>query len=394
MKYINKIKNLKDIFIIKVKNYKSDKLRLIISNNKRYLLFNFIILILMIIGTSIVFNNYNWYDTTIVKIDNVENTFDHEVKGNRGETEKYYNQELMGTILNGKLEGKTVYMKNQYTFSGVYDDEYKAGDEVFITLNNKNNDKLVGSISGLKRDKYMAVLFTAFFMLIVLVINKRGLLTIISLIINIGIFLYAIHLYIMGKNILSLSIVMVIVFTCLSLILISGLNKKTFAAIISTLISICFTMLIFKIVMAYTGVDYAFMEYLVNPNDLPEIFMSQILLGGLGATMDVSITMSSTISELINKNNDISANSLFKSGREVGHDIMGTMINVMMFTYICGTIPIIVLKMKNDISLTTIIMRHIPFELYRFLIGSIGILLSIPISLLISIILFKKLRRF
>ena len=78
----------------------------------------------------------------------------------------------------------------------------------------------------------------------------------------------------------------------------------------------------------------------------------------------------------------------------MGHDIMGTMINIMLFTYISGSIPLIILKMKSDVRLHTIILLHMPMEVYRFLIGSIGILLTIPISLFVSVALFKKWRRF
>ena len=109
--------------------------------------------------------------------------------------------------------------------------------------------------------------------------------------------------------------------------------------------------------------------------------------------MDVSVSMSATLNELIVKDPNISYKQLFRSGREVGHDIMGTMTNVLLFTYICGLIPLVLIEMKNGISLITIIKLHIPFEISRFLIGGIGIVISIPISLGVSILLFKVLRR-
>lgn len=366
----------------------------IVLEQKKYAIYYLLVMVFLGMGIMMVFHNYNWYDTTIAKIVSVENSFDHLAEGSKGETEKYDDQVLIGLIMNGKLQGNTITMYNEYSKSGVYDDEYKVGDEVFITVKTETNDHHIGYISGLKRDKYLAILFAALALLILMITSKKGTLVIISLLLNIIIFWYAMDLYMKGTDILFLSNAMVLFFTSISLLLVTGFKKKTFAAILSTLISIGLTMLIFKIVMVTTnGVDYAFMEYMVSPNDLPEIFMSQILLGGLGAIMDVAITMSSTMSELITKDTDISLSNLIKSGREVGYDIMGTMINVMLFTYLCGGIPLIIFKMKNDISFFTIILRHMPFELYRFLLGSIGILLSIPISLFISIIIFKKLRK-
>lgn len=344
-------------------------------------------------GVILVFNNYDWYDTTIVKIDTVKNTFSHEAEAGQG-SEKYYDQVLIGTVMNGEYQGSTVYLHNKFSSSGVYDDKYKAGDEVFAYIDSGDKQRLEGAVSGVKRDKYAALLIAVFILLILFAAKRKGLFSTISLFINILVFCHALNLYAEGYDIMLLSNCLVLFFTFVSLLLISGFKKKTFAAILSSLISICITMILFKIVMLYTdGVDYAFMEYIVSPGDLPEIFMSQMLLGGLGAIMDVAITEASAMNELVQKDAGISRRDLIKSGREVGHDIMGTMINVMLFTYISGSIPLIVLKMNSGVRLHTVILWHLPMELHRFLLGSIGILLTIPVSLLVSAFLFKKQRR-
>ena len=297
--------------------------------------------------------------------------------------------------MNGNFPNKKIQLKNRYSATEVFDDQYKAGDEVFVTVRQTDGGVLSGLILGMKRDKYMAVLCAALILFILIIATKKGLFTILSLSVNIALFWYALDLYSKGTDILFLSNCLVLLFTVLSLLFISGLNRKTLSAILATLISIAATLFLFQIVMMTTdGVDYAFMEYIASPNDLPDIFMSQIMLGGLGAIMDVAITEAATINELIARDKRISIKDLIKSGREVGHDIMGTMINVMFFTYISGSIPLIILKMNSDIRLHTIILYHMPMELYRFFIGSIGILLSIPVSLFVSILFFKKVRRF
>jgi uncharacterized membrane protein len=296
--------------------------------------------------------------------------------------------------MNGEQKGRQVQMQNEYSSSGVYDDEYKAGDEVFVQSIKDHNGTLIGTISGVKRDKYLALLTALFVMLLFLVTKRKGIFSVISLIINIAVFCYALELYSDGRNILMLCNFLILFFTLTSLLFVGGIKKKTFVAILSTIISLYLTMLLFKIVSVYTnGVDYSYMLYVQSHDDLSEIFMSQLLLGGLGAIMDVAITEASTINELVVKNSGISVKELLRSGREVGHDIMGTMINVILFTYICGSIPLIILKMNNDIKFHTIVLWHLPMEIDGFLIESIGILLSIPVSLLISVAFFRKLRR-
>jgi uncharacterized membrane protein len=349
-----------------------------------------IFMMILAIGVACVFHDYNWYDTTIVKIDDETHSLIKETANG----EKKYEQTLTGHIMNGPQRGQEVQLQNKYSSSGVYDDKYQPGDELFVESIHDQGETLAGSISGLKRDKFLSIQIALFALLLFIVTGKKGIFSIASLLLNISVFCFALEQYGKGHNIFLLSNLLVLFFTISSLFFISGKNKKTLAAVLSTIVTLSATMLLFKLVIAFTnGIDYSYLLYVQNHDDLTEIFLSQILLGGLGAIMDVAVTEASTINELVEKNSEISLRELIRSGREVGHDIMGTMINVMLFTYICGSIPLIILKMNNDIKFHTIIKWHMPMEIDGFLIESIGILLTIPVSLLISVILFRKLRR-
>jgi Predicted multitransmembrane protein len=358
---------------------------------RKYIILYFIIAAVLTAGVIAVFHNYNWYDTPIIKIKSVENSA-NPAKGNA--REKYYDQTMTGKIMNGEHQGQTLTLKNEYSLSGVLSDRYKTGNELFVKLDRDGNGGFSATILGMKRDKYMAVLLALFIFLMVVVTSRKGFFSILSLAINIAVLWCALNLNYNGHNILMISNFLVVFFTLVSALFIGGLKKITYITILSTLAALCLTMMLFHIVSAFTaGVDYTYMEYIAGQNNLSELFLSQMLLGGLGAIMDVAITEASAINELIDKDLDITTKELVRSGREVGHDIMGTMINVMLFTYVCGIIPLIMLKMKNNISLHTIILWQIPMELYRFLIGSIGILLTIPISIFVSILLFRKVRK-
>ena len=80
---------------------------------------------------------------------------------------------------------------------------------------------------------------------------------------------------------------------------------------------------------------------------------------------------------------------LFKSGREIGYDIMGTMINVLLFVFGCGLIPMCLIRMNNSVRFVTIIKLHIPCELCRFFVESIGLVLAIPVSIIITSVMMK-----
>lgn len=372
--------------------YIKDGVKSYISKHKKSIIIYLLILILFILGIELIDNNYSMYNTPIAKITSVKNKFQKECIGEKGEHEKYYIQIINAEIKNGEFEGRKIELSNTYSSSKVYDDEYVKGNKIFINISSDKSEKILkGTIIGLKRDKYIAITIALFFFLLILVAKKRGFIIFISLLLNMVIFIYALYKYMNGVDLLLISNLLVLTFTIISMTFTSGFNRKTLAAIISTLISIEVVMLLFKIAISVSeGIDYSAFEYMLNPNDLHKIFMLEIMIGGLGAIMDISISMASTMSELIEKDNNISKKRLLSSGRELGYDIMGTMINVLLFTYICGEIPLIILKMKNGFNLINLISLHIPFEIYRFLIGGIGILIAIPISQLISVLILKK----
>ena len=136
--------------------------------------------------------------------------------------------------------------------------------------------------------------------------------------------------------------------------------------------------------------DYSAMEYLGTIENPEDIFAAEVMLAGLGAIMDVAVTISAALSELLEKKPDLTFRSLFRSGREIGYDIMGTMISVLLFTFGSSLIPSFLIRMNNEVSFLTIVRLHIPLEIVEFLIESIGIVAAIPISILISSCLLRR----
>jgi uncharacterized membrane protein len=182
-----------------------------------------------------------------------------------------------------------------------------------------------------------------------------------------------------------------ILFTVISLLLVNGFNEKTYAAIVATLLATFLSLIITYAVMRLTaeeGLRYEEMQFLTRPYKM--VFMAGVLIGSLGAVMDVAITMSSSIFGLYEKNNNISIKSLKASGMEIGKDVMGTMTNILFFAYISGSIPMLILYMKNGSPLGYTLSMNLSLELARALAGGIGIVLTIPIGLYISIFLVNR----
>ena len=124
--------------------------------------------------------------------------------------------------------------------------------------------------------------------------------------------------------------------------------------------------------------------------DFRNLLFAGIILGALGAIMGVGMSITSSIDEIYKANNQLSVKELFDSGMNVGKDIMGTMINTLILAYAGTSIPLLLVFMAYETSMTKIInMDIIATEIVRALSGSIGLILTIPITALIASILIR-----
>lgn len=364
----------------------------LIRNNKRFII---IYLILLLVGIGFIiftYNDYFLYNKTIAKVVETKDTYVTTETITFGYLEDIYEEEIKAKVLNGEHKGEIVTITNEYHKGEAYDQRYKEGDELFISIN-KDKDSIKNvHIEGYKRDKYIVILTVFFSLIIILVGRIKGFLSIISVIINIVLFniLVYMHAYkIAGLAILSF--IGAIIFSIICLTLVSGFNKKTLSAVISSIIGVAVVTLISLIVIKitkYSGIRFEQMELLTRPYE--SIFISEIILGGLGAIMDISISMSSSLNELIEKDNKISRKQLIKSGFNIGKDIMSTMINVLFFTYICTGIANLTIYLRNGITLNTLLDEYISLEMTRALTGAIGITITIPIAIYTTLLIYKR----
>lgn len=358
---------------------------------KKYLtLKNILIFIISLTIILFVYNDYFLYKTPILKINNIETT----VEGYGSYNEKYYNQKITGVIKNGNLKGKIITVDNVTSTSGVNDEQIHKRSELFIKQSNNN----IYSIIGVKRDKYIAILAVLFIDLIILVSGIQGVKTLLSLFVNIIISALAIFVFQSNAdrlNLLLLYIFVSMIFIITSLFITNGNKTKTYSAIISSIVSLLVSFGLSYLIINIHGRDVTIwtMDYIEYVRDYENYFYVCILLSGLGAIMDISITISSSLNELIDKNFKITKKALLKSGREISKDIIGTMSNVMLYTCFTPIVPLAFLAIKNNMPLMRAINYYGEIELIIVLCSCISIVLAIPISLYISTYILKKYKK-
>ncbi len=337
-------------------------------------------------------NDSGLYQTTVARVVAAVNTYDRSETGPGGQTERHDRQALTLQILNGPRKGQMATAANAYAESLVASEKYEKGDDVFVSLT-EDGGALTAVIAGEKRDVTVALLAGLFVLGAVWAAHGRGLLMVLSFLLNLSVFVFCMRLYMGGTPLSRLRLFMIGAFLVSTLLLAGGFRLKSLAAIFASLATLLLTALLYRAVVAFVGEPpYELMDYIFVPEDLEEIFLAGVLIGCLGAVMDVAITVCSAVWELARAVGPLSRREIVGAVREIGHDIMGTMIGVLLFSYLSASLPIIVVKVMNGYSLASMARFHVLFEMIRFLVGSIGIVLAIPVSGAVAALLLGRRR--
>jgi uncharacterized membrane protein len=119
--------------------------------------------------------------------------------------------------------------------------------------------------------------------------------------------------------------------------------------------------------------------------NMQHIFYSAVLLGASGAAMDIAMDVSVSMNEIKLKRPDIAMWELVQSGFNVGRMVIGTMATTLLLAYSGGYLTMLMVFVSQGTSFTRIInMKLVAAEIFRILIGSIGLLMVAPVTAIIA----------
>jgi len=356
-----------------------------IKNHKIKVIVMSILLLLSIAFLVFMRNNHFLYSDYIIRVIEVNET--RLIRDDGEHVSPYYLQQIRARVMNGDARGKIVEFETERSYSGLLDYNLRVGNEIFV---DRIEDISTANILNIKRDFHIALITIIFLLLLIFIASMRSLLMIITMIINILIFILVTYLRADGYNVLLLFSIATIFFTVITILITCGINKKSLGAILSTLLSVVVMMLIAYFVIEIQDIRFETMDFLPYLPDFHLIFFSSLLIGGLGAIMDTAVLMATSINELIYRNPKIKAKDLKESAWEVAQDTTGTSMNVLFYASIIGMIPIIIFFVANAQDLTFISRYWLSIEVIRALVGSIGIVLVVPISYVVNLWLWKR----
>lgn len=230
------------------------------------------------------------------------------------------------------------------------------------------------------------ILLLLLFVLLIFIGKKQGFKIFLGFLLNILLILLFIYFCTLGINAILLAIIVCILGSIISLFMVNGKNIKTISSILSILIVLVFMLVLIFIIsrahiQGYTsesreiiGSFSLYINYSMN-----DLIIAVLLICSIGSIIDTSISISSSVYEVYQNNNDLDKNELFISGINIGRDILSTTINTLLFASVCGIMTFIFWN-HNESFISIINDKMFSQEIYELLICFIGSIIIIPIT--------------
>lgn len=333
-----------------------------------------------------------YHKGTVVRILSENINYDNYIEGVEIGT-----QEVIVKMEDGPYKGNNV--KIDHTISRYHNYKAEVGKKVVIGYY-PNDTKVTMGIYSYDRSNVLYILAFIFIISVIIIGGVKGIKSLVALLFTLTCCIFLlIPLMIKGVNPVGASIFIAVLSTIVTLLLVSGYNIKTISAIIGTIIGICISgglTYIFGNLANLSGVNISESEnifFIAERTGLKMhgILFAGILIASLGAIMDVAMSISSSINEIHSHNNKLSIKKLFLSGMNIGKDIIGTMTNTLILAFTGGSIGVLLLVFSYYMPYIKLInLDLLGIEILQGLTGSIGIVLSVPATALVSSYLCKK----
>lgn len=296
--------------------------------------------------------------------------------------EKYQTEYVLSYDIAGKIEAYPL----------------EEGDRVTTHLSIDSNGNVTATVYDVVRSGYIVIMFLLFVASVIIVGGKRGVKAIIGLVLTIlAIYFILIKQIFSGSNVIVTSIISIIITIAATLIVIGGFSKKITTAAIGTLggvVSAGIMALIFNRLAKMSGACEDAIQLSINMTtvnfDFRDLLFAGIIVSALGACMDVAMSIASSLDEIKIKNPEITWKELFKSGMNIGKDVIGTMTNTLILAYVGGSLTLILLFMACNMNFIEILNKEtIAEQVISAIAGSMGVVYTVPITAFAYAILNK-----
>ncbi len=296
-------------------------------------------------------------------------------------------------ITSGQYRGQTMLATNY--IGPLYGDPLEVGDDVVLIISTYANGDHTAEVYEYDRSTPIWIVVGLFLLIAVAVGGKTGAKSLVSLVITLlSVFMILIPALLKGAATLPMTLLVCTYITVVTMTILGGIQKKSLCAMAGTVMGIVFAMAFGLLAQSMTRVSGLRTEeaepllQLLNtgtPIRIRGLLVAGVIICSLGASMDTTMGISSSMTEIHTANPNLSFMELFRSGMNVGRDMVGTMTTTLVLAVLGGSFVQILYFYTLGLSYNYLTSTpYFSVEIISAVASSVGVILSIPLTALVS----------
>jgi len=300
-------------------------------------------------------------------------------------------KEIQIEFFDGPKKGESVIFESDFP-------EIKEGLNIFVNHHIYISGEEVFTITNIDRRAQIYFFVGLFIFSIILLGGKQGIRSLLSLVLSfLTIFYVLLPGILNGWSPLVASFLVASIILFFAIFFTHGWNRESSVAFFGTMFSVFLTSILAVIAVKSTylsgfATDGTTSLYFNTGGtlDFTGLLLGAIIIGVLGVLDDIAVTQAAVVSELYNSNSKIKPIEVYKRAMRVGREHVGALVNTLVLAYTGTALPLLLLFKTREYSFTTAINLEIfTTEIIRTIVGSIGLIITVPIVTLLAVYFLK-----
>ncbi len=296
-------------------------------------------------------------------------------------------QDVQVRILEGERKGDVATFENDLI-------QVEVGDTIYINRLESIGGTTYYQFKDADRRTPLLVLSLLFAGALLLFAGVRGLRALFSLVVSVAVILFVlVPLLLRGVEPVFVCVAVAASLLLFALYVTHGFHAEATIAFLGTLGAVCATSVIAWVSVHashLTGLSSDAAIYLnfstKGTLDFGALLLGSIIIGILGVLDDVAITQAAVVAELKRANDTLRGKDLFVRSLRVGRAHITSLVNTLSFAYIGAALPLVLLMVASHSEPVLALNQEVvAVELIRILVGSLGLILAVPLTTLIAV---------
>ncbi|GAA2653360.1 YibE/F family protein [Streptomyces vastus] len=266
--------------------------------------------------------------------------------------------------------------------------QLSQGQDVIVAYAPDAPRDLQYSVTDVNRRLPMALLAGIFALAVVVVGRMRGVMALISLAVSFLLLtFFMLPAILQGSNPLVVAVVGASAIMLIALYACHGLSARTSVAVLGTLLSLLLIGVLGSLFIGWSALtgntdDNTGLIHGLYPSiDMSGLLLAGVIIGSLGVLDDVTVTQTSAVWELHAANPSMGRRGLYRAGIRIGRDHIASVVNTLVLAYAGAALPLLLLFSIAQSSVGTVANSElVAEEIVRTLVGSIGLVASVPVT--------------